>query len=252
MNMFLHNIEPHITLGDTLYSEPTEEKFDCILTNPPFGTRGANQVPKRSAFKVSTSSKQLNFVQHVVSVLKEGGRAAMVLPDNCLFENKAGEVFEDLMQQCNLHTILRLPRGTFAAYAQGVKANVIFFQKGGSTHETWIYDGRANIPSVTKNDRPLAAEHFNDFIRCYGENPNGTSKRIDQGLEGRFRRFDISEIEARGYKLDVTWLRDETLDNDAQGVEPSDLASEAIVQLTSVIRELEELLNALEKDEVPA
>ena len=101
-----------------------------ILTNPPFGTKGANQSPTRDDFTIETSNKQLNFVQHVVNALKPGGRAAMVLPDNCLFEGKAGEVFEILMQDCNLHRVLRLPRGTFTPYSQGVKAKVIFFQTG--------------------------------------------------------------------------------------------------------------------------
>ncbi len=129
MNLYLHNVEPQIKLGDTIYEPPGSEKFDCILTNPPFGTKGANQAPDREDFTIETSNKQLNFVQHVVNTLKPGGRAAIVLPDNCLFEGKAGEVFEILMQDCNLHTVLRLPRGTFTPYSQGVKANVIFFQK---------------------------------------------------------------------------------------------------------------------------
>jgi type I restriction enzyme M protein len=102
MNLFLHGVEPHITLGDTIYDPPGSERFDCILTNPPFGTKGANQAPTRDDFTIETSNKQLNFVQHVVNTLKRSGRAAMVLPDNCLFEGKAGEVFEILMQDCNL------------------------------------------------------------------------------------------------------------------------------------------------------
>ena len=127
MNLYLHGVEPHITLGDTIYDPPSGQRFDVILTNPPFGTKGANQAPTRDDFTIETSNKQLNFVQHVVNALKPGGRAAMVLPDNCLFEGKAGEVFNILMQDCKLHTVLRLPRGTFTPYSQGVKANVIFF-----------------------------------------------------------------------------------------------------------------------------
>ena len=133
MNLFLHGVEPHIYLGDTIYEPFRGERHDVILTNPPFGTRGANQAPEREDFTIETSNKQLNFVQHVLTALKPGGRAAIVLPDNCLFEGKAGEVFEILMQDCNLHTVLRLPRGTFTPYSQGVKANVIFFQKGAPT-----------------------------------------------------------------------------------------------------------------------
>src|SRR5256884_8036603 len=121
MNLFLHGVEPHIHLGDTIYEPNRGERYDVVLTNPPFGTRGANQAPDRDDFTIETSNKQLNFVQHVVNILKPGGRAAVVLPDNCLFEDKAGEVFEILMQDCALHTVLRLPRGTFTPYSQGVK-----------------------------------------------------------------------------------------------------------------------------------
>lgn len=130
MNLYLHGVEPPIYLGDAIHESDRGERYDVVLTNPPFGTKGANQAPERGDFTIETSNKQLNFVQHVVTTLKRGGRAAMVLPDNSLFEGKAGEVFELLMQDCNLHTVLRLPRGTFTPYSQGVKANVIFFQKG--------------------------------------------------------------------------------------------------------------------------
>jgi type I restriction enzyme M protein len=150
MNLFLHGLEPVIYLGDTIYEPDRGQRYTCVLTNPPFGTKGANQAPEREDFTVSTSNKQLNFVQHVVNILKKGGRAAIVLPDNCLFEDKAGEVFEILMKDCNLHTILRLPRGTFTPYSQGVKANVIFFEKGFSTEHVWIFDGRSNVPGITK------------------------------------------------------------------------------------------------------
>lgn len=107
----------------------------------------------------------------------------MVLPDNCLFEGKAGEVFEILMQDCNLHTVLRLPRGTFTPYSQGVKANVIFFQKGRSTENVWIFDARSNVPGITKKDRPLSREHFAEFEKCYGSDPNGaTSERTEESV----------------------------------------------------------------------
>jgi len=173
MNIYLHGIEPAIALGDTIYEPAPAQRFDVILTNPPFGTRGANQAPDRDDFTVSTSNKQLNFLQHVLTILKPGGRAAVVLPDNCLFEDKAGEVFEILMQDCNLHTILRLPRGTFTPYSQGVKANVIFFQKGHPTEHVWIFDARSNVPGITKKDRPLTRQHFIEFEDCYGKDPNG-------------------------------------------------------------------------------
>src|SRR5207247_9355402 len=126
------------------------ENNDVILTHPPVGTRGANQAQEREDFTIETSNKQLNFVQHVMTVLKPCGRAAVVLPDNCLFEGKAGEVFEILMQDCNLHTLLRLPRGTFTPYSQGVKANVAFFTKGHPTEFVWIFDARSTVPGITK------------------------------------------------------------------------------------------------------
>lgn len=248
MNLFLHGLEPHIYLGDTIYEPPRSERFDCILTNPPFGTRGANQPPARDDFTIETSNKQLNFVQHVVTTLKPGGRAAMVLPDNCLFEGKAGEVFELLMQDCNLHTVLRLPRGTFTPYSQGVKANVIFFQKGPRTENVWIYDARSNVPGITKKDRPLTAAHFADFEKCYGTDPNGRGQRTDTGPEGRFRRFSFEEIKQRDYKLDITWLRDESLEDSDDLPEPQDLASEAITELEAVVDELKEILQLIETE----
>ena len=248
MNAFLHGLEPHIYLGDTIYEAPRSQQFDCILTNPPFGTRGANQAPARDDFTIETSNKQLNFVQHVVNALKPGGRAAMVLPDNCLFEGKAGEVFELLMQDCNLHTVLRLPRGTFTPYSQGVKANVIFFQKGQPTKQTWIYDARANVPGVTKKDRPLSSTHFAGFEKAYGADPNGTSTRKENDPEDRFKCFSIAEIQKRDYKLDITWLRDESLEDGDELPEPQDLASEAIVELEAVVDELKEILALIEAE----
>jgi type I restriction enzyme M protein len=250
MNLYLHGIEPTITLGDAIYEPPTSQRFDAILTNPPFGTRGANQAPDRDDFTVSTSNKQLNFLQHVLTILKPGGRAAVVLPDNCLFEDKAGEVFEILMQDCSLHTILRLPRGTFTPYSQGVKANVIFFQKGQSTEHVWIFDARSNVPGITKKDRPLTRQHFSEFEDCYGKDPNGLSKRKDLGETGRFRRFSLGEIKARGYKLDVTWLKDESLEDSDELPEPQELAGEAIAELDAVVEGLREIVALVERAEV--
>ena len=246
MNLFLHGVEPHIYLGDTIYDPFRGEKNDVILTNPPFGTRGANQAPEREDFTIETSNKQLNFLQHVVTALKPGGRAAMVLPDNCLFEGKAGEVFEILMQDGNLHTILRLPRGTFTPYSQGVKANVIFFQKGLPTEQVWIFDARSNVPGITKKDRPLTPQHFAEFEMSYGDNPNGTSKR--SSIE-RFRSFGINEIKKRGYKLDITWLKDESLEDSDELPDPQDLASEAITELEAVVDDLREIVALVEKEE---
>jgi type I restriction enzyme M protein len=249
MNLFLHGVEPHIYLGDTIYEPDRGERYDVVVTNPPFGTKGANQAPDREDFTIETSNKQLNFVQHVLTILKPGGRAAIVLPDNCLFEGKAGEVFEILMQDCNLHTVLRLPRGTFTPYSQGVKANVIFFQKGKPTEHTWIFDARSNVPGITKKDRPLTAQHFAEFEVAYGRDPNGLSKRTDGGDTGRFRKFHISEIKERGYKLDITWLKDDSLEDSDELPEPQDLAAEAITELEAVVDDLKDIVVLLEKEE---
>src|SRR5258706_13608565 len=177
MNLYLHGIEPHIKLGDSIYEIPDARRFDVVMTNPPFGTKGANQAPTRDDFTVSTSNKQLNFLQHVMTILRPGGRAAVVVPDNCLFADQAGEVFKILTEDCNLHTVLRLPNGTFTPYSPGTKTNVIFFTKGVPTETTWIYDGRTNVESLTKKDRKLAPEQFAEFERCYGSDPNGKAKR---------------------------------------------------------------------------
>jgi type I restriction enzyme M protein len=249
MNLYLHGVEPHIYLGDTIYETDRGERFDVILSNPPFGTKGASQAPERDDFTIETSNKQLNFVQHIVNMLKPGGRAAIVLPDNCLFEGKAGEVFKIIMQDCNVHTVLRLPRGTFTPYSQGVKANVVFLQKGMPTENTWIFDARSNVPIVTKKDRPLISKHFREFEEVYGENPNGTSKREE--LE-RFRQFHISEIKDREYKLDITWLKDDSLEDADSLPEPSELASEAIAELEAVVDDLREIISLFEKEEMIA
>lgn len=172
----------------------------------------------------------------------------MVLPDNCLFEDKAGEVFEILMQDCNVHTILRLPRGTFTPYSQGVKANVVFLQKGTPTENVWIFDGRANVPGVTKKSRPLTEQHFTEFEACYGSDPNGRSKRKDQGEDGRFRKFHISEVKERGYKLDITWLKDESLEDADDLPEPEALAAEAIAELEVAVDGLREVLAMIEEN----
>lgn len=249
MNMYLHGVEPHIELGDTIYQADRGDRFDCVLTNPPFGTKGANQAPVRDDFTIETSNKQLNFVQHIVNSLKPGGRAAIVLPDNCLFEGKAGEVFEIVMQDCNVHTVLRLPRGTFTPYSQGVKANVIFLQKGMATENTWIFDARSNVPGVTKKDRPLTDAHFAEFEAVFGSNPNGTSKREEAE---RFHRFHISDIQGRNYKLDITWIKDDSLEDSDDIPEPEILASEAITELEAVVDDLREIISLIEKEEMVA
>lgn len=262
MNLFLHNVEPHIGSGDTIYDPPPTEKYDVILTNPPFGTKGAGQTPNRDDFTVETSNKQLNFVQHILTVLKPGGRAAVVLPDNCLFADQAGEVFKVLTEECNLHSVLRLPRGTFTPYCQGVKANVVFFQKGAPTKHVWIYDARTNVPGITKKDRPLTSEHFAEFERCYGADPNGRfgpkqgkardehdSPAGEQGWIGgnRWKKFTIDEVKERDFKLDgFKWLKDESLDDADDLPEPEELATDAISELEAAVEELQLVLGLLD------
>lgn len=247
MNLYLHGVQPRITIGDTIYEPFDGRRFDCILTNPPFGTKGANAAPARDDFTIETSNKQLNFVQHVLTSLKHGGRAALVLPDNCLFEGKAGEVFGLVMQDAAVHTILRLPRGTFTPYSQGVKANVVFLQKGRPTTETWIFDARANVPGITKKDRPLTAAHFAEFEECYGADPNGRSPRTERE---RFRRFPLDQIKKRAYKLDINWIKDDSLDDADDLPEPQDLAAEAITELEAVVDDLREIIALVEKQEI--
>jgi type I restriction enzyme M protein len=248
MNLFLHGIVPRIHLGDSIYEPPAPERFDVIMTNPPFGTKGANQAPERDDFTVSTSNKQLNFVQHILTILKPGGRAAVVLPDNCLFADQAGEVFKILTEDCDLHTVLRLPRGTFTPYSQGVKANVVFFTKGRPTERTWIYDARTNVPGITKKDRPLTAAHFAEFEKCYGKDPNGSAKRKPgDSKEDRFRVFNIAEIKEREFKLDgFKWLKEESLDDADDLPVPEDLITDAVGELEAAVHELNAVLALLE------
>lgn len=248
MNLYLHGIEPVITLGDTIYDPPSSDRFDVVLTNPPFGTRGANQAPEREDFTVSTSNKQLNFVQHVLTILKPGGRAAVVLPDNVLFADQAGEVMKILAEDCDLHTVLRLPRGTFTPYSQGVKANVIFFTKGAPTERVWIYDARTNVPGITKKDRPLTPAHFAEFEKCYGADPNGRAKRKPgDSKEDRWRSFPIAEVKEREFKLDgFKWLKEDSLEDADDLPEPEDLVAEAVGELEVAVSELNAVLALLE------
>ncbi len=248
MNMYLHQVEPHITLGDSIYDEPTKQRFDVILTNPPFGTKGANQAPSRDDFVIATSNKQLNFIQHVMTLLKPGGRAAIVVPDNVLFANQAGEVFEVLMEDCDVHTVLRCPRGTFSPYTEGTKTNVIFFTKGRPTERVWIYDARANVPKITKTNRPLTARHFAEFERCYGQDPSGISKRSESdSTTDRWRPFTIAQVKERHYKLDgFKWLRDEELDDPDELLEPEELVTTAMEELQLALDDLADIQKLLE------
>jgi len=251
MNLYLHGLEPHIALGDSIYTIPSGQHFDVVMTNPPFGTRGANQAPTRDDFTISTSNKQLNFIQHVVTTLKPGGRAAVVVPDNCLFADQAGEVFEILTEDCSLHTVLRLPNGTFMPYSPGTKTNVIFFTKGYKTETVWLYDGRSNVPHITKKDRPLVAEHFAEFEHCYGTDPNGTKKRKwSDSKEDRWRSFPIEDVKKRDYKIDsLKWLKDESLDDGEDSREPDELAIEAIAEMEAAMADLRNIIELIQEGE---
>jgi type I restriction enzyme M protein len=235
MNLYLHGIEADIHYGDSIAEGPGGRQYDCILTNPPFGTKGGGEVPSRDDFTVATSNKQLNFVQHVLSILKPGGRAAMVLPDNVLFEEHAGrDVRRLLMEDCLLHTVLRLPVGTFTPYSTGVKANVVFFDKGLPTDEVWIYDLRTNVENITKRN-PLTVETFSDFVASYGARAESE----------RFHRFTRQQIAERDDNLDIVWLKDENLQNPDDLPEPEDLVAEALTQLATALDSLNELANQL-------
>lgn len=248
MNLYLHRVEPHITLGDSIYEAPGSKRYDVILMNPPFGSKGASQAPDRDDFVVQTSNKQLNFIQHVLTTLKPGGRAAVVVPDNVLFAQQAGEVFQVLMEDCDLHTVLRCPRGTFSPYTEGTKTNVIFFTKGRPTVRTWIFDARSNVPKITKKSRPLSPAHFAEFEKCFGTDPNGQSKRNESdSADGRWRTFSLEEIKAHHYKLDAfKWIRDEELEDFDDLPEPEELVTEAIEELQLALDDLADIQRLLD------
>jgi type I restriction enzyme M protein len=246
MNLMLHGIEDGVNLGDTL--SPDGErlgKADVIMTNPPFGTKRGGGRPTRSDFSVTadTSNKQLAFVEHVYRALKPGGRAAIVVPDNVLFEDGVGRRLRlQLMELCDLHTILRLPTGIF--YAQGVNTNVIFLTRGtddrANTKGVWVYDMRANMNAFGKT-RPLTVADFADFEATFGPDPIGKSKREDQGDEGRFRCFTREQITARNYNLDIAWLRDTSGDPEDEMTEPEEILAAIMGHLRAALDEAEAL-----------
>jgi type I restriction enzyme M protein len=252
MNMMLHDLEGDLLLDDTLSPAGARlPKADVILTNPPFGTKKGGGLPTRDDFTYPTSNKQLAFLQHVYRGLKPGGRAAVVLPDNVLFEDNVGaQIRADLMDKSDLHTILRLPTGIF--YAQGVKTNVLFLTRGqkdtGNTKAVWIYDMRTNAPAFGKRT-PFTREHFAGFEKAFGDDPLGKSKRKDEGEEGRFRRFSREDITKRGENLDISWLKDEGQQNANELPEPGEIAAAIIANLQSAMAEMEVLAQQLELPE---
>lgn len=248
MNLYLHQVEPQISLADSIYEVPSDRRYDVVLTNPPFGSKGANQAPEREDFIVQTSNKQLNFIQHVLTILKPGGRAAVVVPDNVLFAQQAGDVFELLMADCDVHTVLRCPNGTFSPYTEGTRTNVIFFTKGRPTETVWIYDARANVPKVNKKSRPLTAGHFAEFEACFGSDPFGRSQRAaTDSNDGRWRSFALDEVAAHHYKLDaLKWLRDEDTDDPDDLPEPEELITEALEALQLALDDLADIQRVLD------
>lgn len=255
MNAMLHDIDGKIILGDTLSSVGMSMKdYDVVLTNPPFGTKKGGERATRDDFTFPTSNKQLNFLQHIYRSLKTNGkaRAAVVLPDNVLFADGDGERIRlDLMDKCNLHTILRLPTGIF--YAQGVKTNVLFFTRGKTdkhnTKEVWIYDLRNDMPSFGKTN-PLKAEHFDDFVECYADGDLSKRKETysEENPNGRWRKFTIEDILARDKtSLDITWMKADSGTDDYTLAELLDMIKEKSSNIAKAVAELEALIGEVEE-----
>ncbi|WP_291728912.1 class I SAM-dependent DNA methyltransferase [Bernardetia sp.] len=271
MNLFLHNIgemdgESFISPNDALISDEGI-RVDYVLANPPFGKKSSITITNedgeqqkqdlssnRQDFWATTSNKQLNFLQHIRSILKIDGQAAVVLPDNILFEGGAGEtVRKQLMQMTELHTILRLPTGIF--YAQGVKANVLFFDnraaaKEAHTKEIWFYDYRTNVHHTLKKS-PMKLSDLQDFIDCY--NPADRTDRketwSEENQEGRWRKYSYEEILARDKtNLDIFWLKDQSLTDLDNLPEPDLLASEIIENIESALDGFKEIAEILEDE----
>lgn len=246
MNAMLHDIEGKIYLCDTLSNQgKAMHGFDVVLTNPPFGTKKGGERANRDDFTYQTSNKQLNFLQHIYRSLKADGkaRAAVVLPDNVLFADGEGErIRADLMDKCNLHTILRLPTGIF--YAQGVKTNVLFFTRGttdqNNTEEVWFYDLRTNMPSFGKTN-PLKREHFKEFVTAYMAKDRHAIKD---------ERWNVFTREGLGNTLDKGLIRDDSVLDYEDLPDPIESGEECISQLEeaadllkSVVKELKSLEN---------
>jgi len=244
MNAMLHDIHGEIMLGDTLSDDGANLKnFDVIITNPPFGTKQGGERPTRDDLTFTTTNKQLNFLQHIYRALKPNGkaRAAVVLPDNVLFESGVGaKIRADLMDKCNLHTILRLPTGIF--YAQGVKTNVLFFTREksdkDSTKEVWVYDLRTNMPSFGKRT-PLTVSHFDAFVAAY------TAEDRTKVEDERWSVFTREEIRKKDDSLDIGLIADESLSAYDNLPDPIDSAEEAMAKLEQALALLGEVVTEL-------
>lgn len=244
MNAMLHDIQSKIILGDTLSNVGKEmQGYDVVLTNPPFGTKKGGERATRDDFTYPTSNKQLNFLQHIYRSLKADGkaRAAVVLPDNVLFADGDGErIRVDLMDKCNLHTILRLPTGIF--YAQGVKTNVLFFTREktdkDSTKVVWFYDLRTNMPSFGKTN-PLKASDFAGFEAAYGAEDR--SKVADE----RWQCFTREEIAQKGNSLDLCLIKDDSVLDYEDLPDPAESAAEAAEKLAEAVDLLQSVAQEL-------
>lgn len=244
MNAMLHDIEGKIYLGDTLSNQgKVMNGYDVVLTNPPFGTKKGGERATRDDFTYQTSNKQLNFLQHIYRSLKADGkaRAAVVLPDNVLFADGEGQsIRQDLMNKCNLHTILRLPTGIF--YAQGVKTNVLFFTRGTSdrdnTKDVWVYDLRTNMPSFGKTN-PLKPEHFDDFKAAY------TAEDRSAVSDERWSHFTREQIKEKGDSLDIGLIRDDSILDYEDLPDPIESGEEVIGKLSEAMDLIQEVVNEL-------
>ena len=252
MNLYLHGIgtdRSPIICQDSLEKAPST-LVDVILANPPFGTRPAGSVEiDRQDFYVETKNNQLNFLQHMMVMLKNGGRAAVVLPDNVLFEGGAGETIrKELLKNFNLHTILRLPTGIF--YAQGVKANVLFFTKGTPTKDIWFFDYRTGVKHTLATN-PMLRHHLDEFVECYkADNINARTEiyNAETNPNGRWRKYDVDEVMKRDKtSLDISWIKLNDDDNDmslaelmANIQEKSDNISKAVAELQKLLANINE------------
>jgi type I restriction enzyme M protein len=244
MNAMLHDIQGEIILGDTLSEMGKELKnFDVIMTNPPFGTKQGGERPSRDDLTFTTTNKQFNFLQHIYRALKPDGkaRAAVVLPDNVLADGGVGaRIREDLMDKCNLHTILRLPTGIF--YAPGVKTNVLFFTRGkedkNNTDEVWIYDLRTHMPNFGKRT-PLTEKYFEAFIHAYEAEDRTKVK------DERFNVYKREEIRNKDNNLDIGLIADDSISPYEELVDPVDTAEEAVATLEHAVGLLNEVVSAL-------
>jgi type I restriction enzyme M protein len=255
MNVFLHRMNASIVLGDALTDDGGHlQPADVIIANPPFGAKSGSVRATRGSFSYSSSNKQLEFLQHIYQGLKPGGRAAVVLPDNVLFEEGvARQIRRELMDLCSLHTILRLPTGIF--YAQGVKTNVLFFTRGtkeiGNTNELWIYDLRTAAPKFGKKN-PLTAAYFADFVSSFGDWPGSSESSDDRAESERFRRFDRDHISKLNDNLDIHWLAETAEEDEFEGLRPEEISALILGSLGTLLKDAEDLhatLNMSEDDQ---